>query len=121
MPKQKGGWQEYKGNQPPTQTQEPKPRKVSGEESKASTQTFEYKEHKTLNNLRLVAHSTKGPEIYNLSCNGNSIETLVKCEGYPTYPGSELAKFSPIDGKTLAVVNWEGINLVDIESKKQVI
>ena len=134
MPPKRGGWQEYKGNQPPTQqqtnnqepkaTNQPQVRKVSEEETKGSSeqkQAFEYKEHKTLSNLKLVAHCNKGPAIYNLNVNGSEIETLVKEEGYPEYPGAELAKFSPINGKTLAVVNFKGINLVDIESKKEVL
>ena len=49
------------------------------------------------------------------------METLIKEVDYPEYPGAELAKFSPIDGKTLAVVDFQGIHLVDIESKKEVL
>jgi len=35
------------------------------------------------------------------------------------YPGAELAKFSPLNGKSLAVVDTAGIHLVDVESKKR--
>lgn len=81
---------------------------------------FEYKEHKTLQTLKLVAISELGPHIFSLSCNNNSFaETLIKEEGYPEYPGCELAKFSPINGKTLAVVTVKGIHLVDMESKTE--
>lgn len=44
---------------------------------------------------------------------------MVKEQGYPEYPGSELAKFSPIAGKSLAVVDHFGIHIVDIASKQE--
>jgi len=45
------------------------------------------------------------------------VEQLQKETGYPEYPGAEAAKFSPLDGEKLAVVDNEGIHIVDIASK----
>lgn len=35
------------------------------------------------------------------------------------YPGAEIAKFSPNDGRLLAVVDFAGIHIVDVESKQE--
>jgi len=46
-----------------------------------------------------VVNSELGPQLFSLSCNNNSLaESLIKEEGYPEYPGAELAKFSPVEG-----------------------
>ena len=73
-----------------------------------------------MSHLKLVALSNLGPSIYTLDCSDASqAETLIKEDGYPQYPRAEIAKFSPISGKTLAVVQpSSGIYLVDVESKK---
>jgi len=44
---------------------------------------------------------------------------LTKEEGYPEYLTAEIAKFSPIHGQSLAVVDNVGIHLVDIASKQE--
>jgi len=81
---------------------------------------YEYKEHKTLSQLKLVALSNRGPHMFSLNCsNPNQTETLIKEEGYPEYLTAEIARFSPIHGQTLAVVDNVGIHLVDIASKKE--
>jgi len=46
-------------------------------------------------------------------------ESMVKEEGYPTYPGAEIAKFSPINGKSIAVVDFSGIHIMDVDSKAE--
>ena len=76
-----------------------------------------------MSHLKLVALSNLGPSIYTLDCsNASQAETLIKEDGYPQYPRAEIAKFSPISGKTLAVVQpSSGIYLVDVESKKQIL
>lgn len=81
---------------------------------------YEYKEHKTLSHLKLVALSNRGPQLFSLNCsNPNQTETLVKDEGYPEYLTAEIARFSPIHGQTLAVVDNAGIHLIDIASKQE--
>jgi uncharacterized protein with WD repeat len=77
-----------------------------------------------LSSLKLVALSNEGPSVYTLdcsNCSGNSTqaETLTKEEGYPAYPGAELARFSPVHGKSIAVVDFSGVHFVDVESKKE--
>jgi hypothetical protein len=86
-----------------------------------SSQAFQYKEHKTLSSLKLVALSNQGPQIYTLDCssNGASIETLTKDQGYPEYLTADIAKFSPINGASLAVVDHIGIHVIDMETKKE--
>jgi len=44
---------------------------------------------------------------------------LTKEVGYPAYPGAEIARFSPVNGKTIAVVDFSGVHFVDVESKKE--
>lgn len=46
-------------------------------------------------------------------------EDLIQEEGYPAYPGAEIAKFSPTSGQTIAVIDFSGIHLVDVDSKKE--
>ena len=50
---------------------------------------------------------------------GGKLEDLVQEEGYPAYPGAELAKFSPKSGQTIAVADFSGIHLVDIDTKEE--
>lgn len=98
--------------------QQSQPKKQAEEEQKVMSEkpSFEYKEHKTLSQLRLVALSNKGVHVYTLDC---SNEQLIKEEGFPSFPGAELAKFSPIAGKSLAVVDLTGIHVIDVESKQE--
>ena len=46
-------------------------------------------------------------------------ETLTQDEGYPTIKGCEIAQFSPINGKLLAAVSFEGVHVIDVETKQQ--
>ena len=73
MPEARGGFQEYKGQAPPKTTKEPPAKKATKEELKVSeakpAQAFEYKEHKTMSNLRLVTLSNKGVQLYQLKTN----------------------------------------------------
>lgn len=46
------------------------------------------------------------------------METLEKEEGLPKYAGAEIAKFSPVNGKYLAVVDFVGIHIINVESKE---
>lgn len=46
-------------------------------------------------------------------------ETLTKELGFPQYLSADIAKFSPINGASLAVVDRIGIHIVDIETKKE--
>jgi len=67
-----------------------------------------------------VALSNRGPHIFSLNCsNPNQTESLVRDDGYPEYLTAELARFSPIHGQTLAVVDNVGIHLVDIATKQE--
>ena len=90
------------------------------EEEKVSSpsQQMQYKQHKTLSSLKLVALSDAGPKIFTLNCPANEQETLTQDEGYPTIAGSEIAQFSPIHGKLLAVVSFQGIHIIDVDSKQ---
>jgi WD40 repeat protein len=127
MPTKRGGWQEYKGQAPPTQTNAEKTQKPAKkqqeEENKTAdvkSQNFEYKEYKTLNSLRLVTLSNEGVNLYQLNPNSMDVmETLLKEEGMHHYPGAEIAKFSPIDGRHLAVVDFAGVHIVDVVSKQE--
>ena len=69
-----------------------------------------------------MALSKDGPQIFTLDCaqNGPS-ETLKLEEGYPMYLTAEFAKFSPVHGKTLAVVDHYGVHFVDIETKCELV
>jgi hypothetical protein len=71
--------------------------------------------------LKLVALSNEGPQVYTLACSGNSsqAETLTREEGYPSYPGAEIARFSPLNGKSIAIVDFSGVHFVDVESKAE--
>ena len=87
------------------------------EESKQ--EAFEYKEHKTLSSLKVMALSDKGPQIYTFNCSNQvELETLTKDEGYPEFYAVEIAKFSPLNGGTIAVVDPFGMYLVDVNSKQ---
>jgi len=46
------------------------------------------------------------------------VETLTKEEGFPKYLTADIAKFSPINGSKLAVVDNIGIHIIDVETKK---
>ena len=76
-----------------------------------------------MQHLKLVALSNEGPHIYNLDCSNttNENEKLTREDGYPSYPRADIAKFSPINGKQLAVVDSEGIHIVDVASKKEIV
>ena len=67
-----------------------------------------------------MALSDAGPQIFTLSCPANEQETLTQDEGYPTIKGCEIAQFSPIHGKLLVAVSFEGIHIIDMETKQQV-
>jgi uncharacterized protein with WD repeat len=103
----------------PASKQQSQPKKQAEEEKMTSEKpSFEYKEHKTLSQLRMVALSNTGVHVYTLDCsNGN--EQLIKEVGFPDYPGAELAKFSPIDGKSLAVADLTGIHVIDVATKQE--
>lgn len=93
------------------------------EESKISNSTssqqqeFQYREHKTLSHLRLMALTNDGPQIYTLDCSQSpqEPEKLQKEEGYPQYCAAEIALFSPVNGSMLATVDFEGIHIVDMD------
>jgi len=55
--------------------------------------------------------------MYTFDCSAtpNENEKLSKVEGFPSYPRADIAKFSPINGKLLAVVDSEGIYIVDVQ------
>lgn len=135
----KGGWQEFKGKGVPGQGPNSKAGKQGGgssskqtqqnhpqEETKdsykpqAPTEKFEYKEHKTLSTIKVMALTEKGPQIYTFDTgNQSQLESIREEMGYPQYPGAEIAKFSPLDGRVLAVSDREGIHFVDMETKKE--
>lgn len=129
MPNKVGGWQEYKGQAPPNKDnsneKQTKPKKSADEELKVSSdgkqaQAFEYKEHKTLNSLRLVTLSNSGVQLYKLKTNGpDQLESFENEEGFDNYPGAEIAKFSPYAGSKLAVVDFAGIHIVDVDTKQE--
>lgn len=131
LPQKASGWQEYKGQAPPTKgsadkQNQQRPKQSAEEEAKVSSdgkqaQAFEYKEHKTLSSLRLVTLSNSGVEVYQLKTNGpDQLETIEKEEGFADYPGAEIAKFSPYSGSRLAVVDFAGIHIIDINTKQEV-
>ena len=67
-----------------------------------------------------MAHTEKGPQIYTFDTgNQNQIESIRQEIGYPEYAGAEIAKFSPLDGRMLAVSDREGIHFVDMETRKE--
>jgi len=70
--------------------------------------------------MKLLALSNEGPCIYNLDCSNtaNENEKLVKEDDFPKFSGADIAKFSPINGKLVAVVDAKGIHLVDVSTKK---
>lgn len=85
-----------------------------------SSDKFEYKEHKTLSSVRLMALTDQGPKIYTFDCGTqNQVESLRPELGYPEYPGAEMAKFSPLGGKRLAVADRAGIHFVDMETRME--
>ena len=61
--------------------------------------------------------------MYSLDCSNTttSNEVLTKEEGFPEYLTAVIAKFSPINGANLAVVDHIGIHIVDVESKKELL
>jgi hypothetical protein len=61
--------------------------------------------------------------VYSLDCSNTttSNEVLTKEEGFPEYLTADIAKFSPINGANLAVVDHIGIHIVDVESKKELL
>jgi hypothetical protein len=67
-----------------------------------------------------VALSEAGPQIYTMTCPNSEQETFSLVDGYPQFPGAEIATFSPIDGKMLAVVEHNGIHVIDIENKLEI-
>jgi len=86
---------------------------------KTSEQEFEYKP--TLSGLKLVTLSNDGVHLYKLKTNdAKTMESLEQEEGFSNYPGAEIAKFSPLDGKHLAVVDQAGIHIVDVSSKQEI-
>jgi uncharacterized protein with WD repeat len=67
-----------------------------------------------------MAHTDRGPQIYTFDTgNQNQVESIRQETGYPEYPRAEIAKFSPLDGRTLAVSDREGIHFVDMETRKE--
>lgn len=71
--------------------------------------------------MRLVTLSNEGVGLYELKTNSaDAMETLTKEDGMYHYPGAEIAKFSPVDGKMLAVVDFIGIHIVDVETKTEI-
>ena len=67
----------------------------------------------------MVALTHEGPRIYSLDCQSSQeVETLTKEEGFPKYLTADIAKFSPINGSKLAVVDNIGIHIIDVETKK---
>lgn len=71
--------------------------------------------------MKLVALTNEGPQIYSMDCQNTTTqaETLTKEDGYPQYLTADIAKFSPINGQSLAVVDHIGIHVIDIETKKE--
>lgn len=67
----------------------------------------------------MLALSDVGPQIYTLDCTGQT-EILKQEEGYPTFEQATWAKYSPVHGKSYAVVDKHGIHVVDTETKKMV-
>lgn len=61
--------------------------------------------------------------MYSLDCSNttSSHEVLTKEQDFPEYLTADIAKFSPINGSKLAVVDHIGIHIVDVESKKEVL
>lgn len=64
----------------------------------------------------MLALSDVGPQIYTLDCTGPT-ETLRQEEGYPTFTEATFAKYSPVHGKSYAVVDAFGFHVVDLETK----
>jgi len=69
-----------------------------------------------LSSLKMLALSDVGPQIYTLDCTGPT-EILKQEDGYPIFEEASFAKYSPIHGKSYAVVDLHGIHVVDIETK----
>lgn len=65
----------------------------------------------------MLALSDAGPQIYTLDCTGQT-EILKQEDGYPTFESATFAKYSPVHGKSYAVVDAQGIHVVDIDTKQ---
>jgi len=70
-----------------------------------------------LSSLKMLALSDVGPQIYTLDCTGPT-EILKQEDGYPIFDEASFAKYSPVHGKSYAVVDRQGIHVVDVETKQ---
>ena len=61
--------------------------------------------------------------MFSLDCSNTttSNEVLTKEEDFPEYLTADIAKFSPINGASIAIVDHIGIHIVDVESKKEML
>ncbi len=73
--------------------------------------------HKT--ELMLAAVTNEGLKVYALACGASSKEDLTEVKGMPSMPTAEIAKFSPLTGKLLAVVEPLGVHVIDVSTMKE--
>lgn len=73
---------------------------------------------KVLDELKLAAVSNEGLKLYSLQCATSTADTLISLDGFPSVPTAEIAKFSPLTGQYLAVVDPSGVHIIDVASQK---
>jgi len=72
-----------------------------------------------LSELNLAAVTDEGLKAYRLTCGAASKEELTELAGFPAIPTAEHAKFSPLTGKFLAIVEPAGVHLIDMSTSKE--
>ena len=110
------GWKEYKGKHSRgggglhgDHKAHPK------EESKTA---HSVKENYPLTTHKIMTLSNLGVQIFTLDCSPESeVESMLLEEGYPSFQGAELAKFSPSGGNKVAVGDPQGIHIIDLNTK----
>ena len=72
-----------------------------------------------LDELMLAAITNEGLKVFALACGAYSKEDLIEVKGMPSMPTAEIAKFSPLTGKLLAVVEPQGVHVIEVLTMKE--
>lgn len=56
--------------------------------------------------------------MFSLQCAPSTADALVALDGFPAVPTAEIAKFSPVTGQYLAVVEPSGVHVIDVVSQQ---
>ena len=73
---------------------------------------------KVLDELKLATVTNEGLKMFSLQCATSTADALIALEGFPELPTAEIAKFSPLTGKYLAVVEPSGVHVIDVASQQ---